>query len=117
MRVHAQHHNVLRNHIEWHNDRLSHQTRGTACKNRFRLVSAASMREEVPHALVGADVEHAGDDLKRGDPEAAVEAAHAFRLVDFAAAVDHSFVHVALELYLKLGLYDCQWEQHASNGK
>lgn len=102
--AHAQHHGVLRNHVEWHNDRLAHQ-RGTATGDqRFHLWTSAVLRQQMAHTFVRADIEDAREYLHAADPEAAIQAGRTFGLEYLGARVDHAGVHVALELHLQLGL-------------
>lgn len=102
VRAHSQHHHMLRDHVERHDERLSHQ-RGTATgQERFNRLSSPVLCAQVSHALVRVNVTRAGEDLHRGDPEASVKATDSFLSVDLPSCVDHSAVNVVLELDLEM---------------
>lgn len=69
------------------------------------------------YTFICADIKHAGNDLKRWNPKATVEPAHAFGFVYFASAIDHPFVNIILELYLQLRLDDGQWKKCTAHGE
>lgn len=103
-----QNHHVLRYNVERDDDRLAHDRRRRAAQQTLHLVvsDAGVDVRGVANVLVRRDVEDAREDLDRVDPEAFIEAGHAFVPQYLAVGVERSFVDDVVLLDLDPRLYD-----------
>lgn len=63
--AHAQHHRMLRDYIEWHDNRLANHRCTAATDQSFRPIAGSVLCKQMPDALVSTDIEDTGEDLRR----------------------------------------------------
>lgn len=75
---------------------------GSTCDEcaRNQVVDAQLRHHEMSHALIGADVKDAREDLEGVDPEAPVEPPASFLTVDLSQCVEGPVVHRSVFLNL-----------------